>query len=78
MEKPEILNELDAEMGKLESELENFTDDLQNFMVKVRNFIKEDSSLTSEKWIHPLSNILDELDDMVTTLSEFGDTYDLF
>ena len=72
------LNELDTEMDELESKFEDFTQSLREFKVKARNYIKKNGSDSSEMWVYHLSNMLDELDDMVTELANFGEVNNLF
>lgn len=72
------LNELDTEMDELESKFEDFTQSLANFTTKARHYVKRNGSDSSEMWIYHLSNILDELDDTVTELANFGEENDLF
>ena len=72
------LNELDSDMDELESKFDDFTQSLREFKVKARNYIKENGSDSSEMWVYQLSNILDELDDMVTELANFGEVNNLF
>lgn len=72
------LNELDTEMDELESKFEDFTQSLREFKVKSRNYIKKNGSDSSEMWVYHLSNMLDELDDMVTELANFGEVNNLF
>ena len=72
------LNELDEDMDELESKFEDFTQSLREFKVKARNYIKKNGSDSSEMWVYHLSNMLDELDDTVTELANFGEVNNLF
>ncbi len=72
------LNELDTEMDELESKFDNFTQSLANFTSKAKRYVQKNGSDSSELWVYHLSNMLDELDDMVTELANFGEVNNLF